>query len=99
MQSNARIRVRSVCMIDFPQKCLRARTHDQNFVPLIICNKIVTLFKINVPSCQIYVPPCQMNDPLSQINVPLSNKFPKFFRQNHDQGHLFARGSHICAPF
>ena len=29
----------------------RVRTHDQNFVPLIICYKIVTLHKINVPSC------------------------------------------------
>ena len=51
-------------------------THDQNFVPLIICSKIATILKINIPSCQINVPPCQINDPPYQINVPLSNKFP-----------------------
>ena len=63
-------------------RALRVRTHYQNFVPLIICNKIVTLLKINVPSCQINGHPCQINDPPSQIhvfhgqiNVPLSNKF------------------------
>ena len=39
------------------------RPHDQNFVPLIICNKI------NVPSCEINVLPCQIIDPSSQINV------------------------------
>ena len=27
-----------------------------------MCNKIVTLLKINVPPCQINVPPCQIND-------------------------------------
>ena len=51
-------------------------THDQNCVPLIICSKIVTILKMNIPSCQINVPPCQINDPPYQIDVPLSNKFP-----------------------
>ena len=75
---------------------LRVRTHDQNFVPLIIFNKIVTLPKINVPSRQINVPPCQMNDPPSQINVPhcqinvpLSNKCSKFLRRNHDPRDIY----------
>ena len=77
--------------------CVRVHTHDQNFVPLIICDKIVTLLKINVPSCQINDPTCQKNVPHCQINVPLSNKFPKFLRQNHDP--RVARGSHICVPF
>ena len=74
----------------------RVRTYDQNFVPLIICYKIATLSKINVPSIQMNVPPCQINDPPSQINiphcqinVPLSNKFPKFLRQNHDPGDIY----------
>ena len=70
----------------FPVHSLRVRTHDQNSVPLIICNKIVSLLKINVPSCQINVPSCQINVPqyqikarssqikdrLSQISVPRS---------------------------
>ena len=76
----------------FPSAMLRVRTHDQNFAPLIICNKIVTFLKINAPACQITVPPCQINYPPSQINVPhcqinvprcqinvpWSNKFPRF---------------------
>ena len=81
---------------------LRVRTHDQNFAPLIICNKIVTLPKTNVPSCQIIVPPCQINDPPSQINfphcqinVPLSNKFSKFLRQNHDPRDIYLNEGHI----
>ena len=81
---------------------VRVRTHDQIFVPLIICCKIVTLLKINVPSCQINVPPCQINDPPSQINVPrcqinvpLSNKFPKFLRQNHDPQDIYLQEGHI----
>ena len=49
--------------------CVRVRTHDQNFVPLIICNKIVTLLKINIPSCQINDPPSQINVPHCQTNV------------------------------
>ena len=81
---------------------LRVRTHDQNFVPLIICNKIVTLPKINVPSRQINVPSCQINDPPSQINVPhcqinvpLSNKHSKFLRQNHDPRYIYLQEGHI----
>ena len=49
---------------------LKSRTHDQNFVPLIVCNKIVTHPKINVHSCQINDPPSQINVPHCQINVP-----------------------------
>ena len=73
----------------------RARTHDQNIVPLIICNKIVTLLKINVPSCQINDPPSWITVPLCQINVPLSNKFPKFLRQNHDPRDIYLREGQI----
>ena len=72
------------------------------FVSLIICNKIVTLLKINVPSCQINVPPCQINDPPSQINfphcqinVPWSNNFPNFLRQNHDPRDIYLQEGHI----
>ena len=79
----------------------RVLTHDHNFAPLIICNKIVTLLKITVPSCQINVPPCQINDPPSQINVlhcqinvPLSNKFPEFVRQNHDRRDIYLQEGH-----
>ena len=82
---------------------LRVRTHDQNFVPLMICNKFVTLLKINVPfrqinvppcqinvpPCQINVPHCQINVPHCQINVPLSNKCPKILRQNHDPRDIY----------
>ena len=81
---------------------IRVRTHDQNFVPLIICNIIVTLLKINVPSrqinippCQINVPPCQINVPHFQINLPLSKKFPKFLRQNHDPRDIYFPEGHI----
>ena len=81
---------------------LRVRTHYQNFAFLIICNKIVTLLKINVPSRQINVPPCQINDPTSQINVPhcqknvpLANKCPKFLRQNHDPRDNYLQEGHI----
>ena len=77
-------------------------THDQNFVPLIICNKIVTLLKMNVTSVQINVPPCQIIDPPSQINVPhcqinvpLSNKFSRFLRQNHDPWDIYLQEGHI----
>ena len=91
-------------MVGLKEWLIRVRTHDQNFVPLIICNKNVTLLKMNVPSCQINVPPCQINDPPSQINVPhcqinvpLSNKFPKFLRQNHDPMDIYL--SQICVPF
>ena len=80
---------------------IRVRTHDQNIVPLIICNKIVTCLKINVPFCQIIVPPFQINDPPSQINVPscqinvpLSNKSPKFLRQNHDPRDIYSQEGH-----
>ena len=80
---------------------IRVRTHDQNFASLIICNKIVTLLKINFPSCRISVPPCQLNDPPSQknvprcqINVPVSNKFPKSLRQNHDPGDIDLQEGH-----
>ena len=51
-------------------RTLRVRTHDQNFVRLIICNEIVTVLNINVLSCQVNVPPFHINDPPSQINVP-----------------------------
>ena len=80
---------------------LRVRTHDRNFVPIIICNKIVAVLKTNVSSCQINDPSPQINIPCCQMNAALSNKFPKFLRQNHDPRdiYLFARGSHICVPF
>ena len=81
---------------------LRVRTHDQNFIPIWICNKIVNLLKINVPSCQIHVPPsqiidppCQINVPHCQINVPLSNKFPSFLRLNHDPRNIYLQEGHI----
>ena len=87
---------------------LKVRTHDQNFVPLKICNNIATLHIVNVPSCQIDVPPCQINDlpsqindlpsqinvPPCQINVPLSNKFHKFLRQNHDPRDIYLQEGH-----
>ena len=76
-------------------RVLRVRTHDRNFVPLIICNKTVTLLIINVPFCQINYPPSQINVPHSQINVPLSNKFPKFLRQNHDPRDIYLQEGHI----
>ena len=70
--------------------------------PLIICIKVVSLLKINVPSCQMNIPPCQINDPPSernvphsQINVPWSNKFSKFLRQNHDPRDIDLQDSHI----
>ena len=85
----------------------RVRTHDQNFVPLMICNKIVTLLQINVLSWQINVPPCQINDPPFSNKCPsLANKCPlvkryskSFETESWPQGHLFARWSHTCVPF
>ena len=91
------------------QAGFRVCTHDQNFAPLIICYKIATLLKINVPSCQINVPLCQINDPPSQINVPpsqinvphchinvpLSKKFPKFLSENHDPRDIYLQEGHI----
>ena len=77
-------------------RSLRVRTHDQNFVPLIISNTILTLLQINVPPCQINVPPYQINDPPSQINVPMSNKFPKVLGQNHDPRDIYLQ--YLC-PF
>ena len=69
--------------------------------PPIICNKIATLFKMNVPSCrinfprsQIIDPPSQINVPHCQINVPLSNKFPKFLRQSHDSREIYLQEGH-----
>ena len=76
---------------------LRVRIHDQNFVPLRSCNKIVTPLKINIPSCQINVPPCQKNDPLYKINVPRCQINVPLPRQNHDpRDILFARGPDEC---
>ena len=89
-------------MVGLKEWLIRVRTHDQNFVPLIICNKNVNLLKINVPSCQKNVPPCQRYDPPSQINVlhcqlsvPVSNKLPKFLRQNHDTRDNYLKEGHI----
>ena len=87
--------------------CLRVRTHDQNFVPLIICNKIVTLLKINVPSCQINVPPCQMNDPPSQKKMSLTVKemspcqinFPRFWDRIMTLGTLICKRVTYLWPF
>ena len=36
---------------------IRVRTHDQNFTPLIICNKMLTLLK-KIPTFQVNVPTC-----------------------------------------
>ena len=78
-----------------------------------ICNRVVTLFKINVSSYHINVLSCQINDPPSQINVlycqinvPFSNKYPEFLRQNHDprdiclqEGHIFVSlFDHVNGP-
>ena len=84
------------------RRTVKARTHDQNFATLMICNKIVTLLKINVPSCQINDPPSQINDPPSQIivphcqiNVPWSNNCRKFLRQNRDLRDIYLQEGHI----
>ena len=78
---------------------LRVRTHDQNFASLIICNKIVILLKINVPSCQINDPPSQMNIPRCQINVPGQINFQSFWDRIMTLRTLICQGSHICVPF
>ena len=85
---------------------IRVRIHDQNFVPLIIYNKIVTLLKIIIPPCQINVPPCQIYDPQSQINVPhcqinvpLSNKYPKFWDRIKTQGTFICKRVTYLCPF
>ena len=73
---------------------VRVRTHDQNFVPLVICNKTVTLPKIKVPPCQINDPPSQIKVPDCQIIIPYGPRDIQF-----QEGHIFlSRFDHVYVP-
>ena len=77
-----------------PPALMRVRTHDQNFVPLIICNRIVTLqnkcpvLSNKCPSKSNKWPFISNKCPSLSNKCLRSNKFPKFLRQNHEPGDM-----------
>ena len=75
---------------------LRICSHDQNFVPLIICNKIVN----KCPFLSNEWPSISNTCPSLSNKCPsLSNEFPKFLRQNHDSRDIYLQEGHIFVPF